>query len=87
MSEERIDPMDNDIRWFKDNYKSLRQQYPNSRYLAIINKEVLGENNDDLVLERRVLEKIGFCNFYLADFEGESHEKEPVGILEAIPRT
>ena len=63
-----MDQLKKDKRWFIDNYDSLRKQYPNSRYLAILHGEVLEHASDIISFDRKV-DKIRDLNFLVVDFE------------------
>jgi len=70
-----MEQIDKDKQWFGDNYDSLRKQYPGSRYLAILNREILEHDSDIISFERKI-GKRNLSFYYEADFE-ESREDEP----------
>jgi len=74
-----MEQIDKDKGWFRDNYDSLRKKYPNSRYLVILNREVLEHDSDTISLDRKMSKRnLGF--YYEADFEEpQRNDPEPAG--------
>ena len=77
-----MEQIDKDKQWFGDNYDSLRKQYPGSRYLAILNREILEHDSDIISFERKIGKRKDLSFYFLADFEDSrdlTDEPEPTG--------